>query len=288
MATVTTYLNGATMGKGNPNPVGGPRGQIQGWSAAAHRRHKQWLYSVDTSLLDGEGWAVTLTMRDCPAGPEDLASLINTLSVWLRDRGFSRWHWVIEWQRRGVPHLHMAVYHPGGLGHADARIVQAWLRISSGYGSSQAGQDTKRIAGAVGWLEYLSKHSARSLAHYQRQGIPDGWERTGRLWGKGGSWPVEAPLTLVLTDGQFWAVRRMARRYARSQALRRGDVRGAGYCRRMLRNPDRKMSATRGIASWIPQESVVRMAECAGWEGLMVCRCEWCESPAGMSNMDTT
>ncbi|WP_443678868.1 hypothetical protein [Nocardioides daeguensis] len=26
----------------------------------------------------------------------------------------TRWHWVVEWQRRGTPHLHLAVYAPEG------------------------------------------------------------------------------------------------------------------------------------------------------------------------------
>lgn len=271
MATLSAYRNGLTMGKGNPAPVGGPRGQIQGWSAASHRRHKQWLFSVDAGDLNGAGWALTLTMRDCPESPDDLTRVIKAFCQWLRDNGFTRWHWVIEWQRRGTPHLHMAVYHPeGSLAHPQARIKQAWIRTAGAYGPAWGAQDVKPIAGPVGWLEYLSKHSARSVKHYQRQGLPPGWSKSGRLWGKGGSWPVEAPLRLELSNPEFWAVRRMTRSYARSEALKRGDVRGARYCSAMLRNPDRAASATRGIASWVPQEDVLRMAVCAGWDGALL------------------
>jgi hypothetical protein len=88
------------------------RGEINGWSAGAVRQHTRWLRSVDTTQLDGLGVAVTLTVRDCPESAAVWARLRNALQERLRRAGLLRWHWVTEWQRRGVPHLHLAVYAP--------------------------------------------------------------------------------------------------------------------------------------------------------------------------------
>jgi len=41
-------------------------------------------------------------------------SLAQRLQREFRRAGLSRWHWVVEWQRRGTPHLHLAVYAPPG------------------------------------------------------------------------------------------------------------------------------------------------------------------------------
>ena len=40
-----------------------------------------------------------------------------------REAGLSRWHWVVEWQRRGTPHLHLAVYAPPGCGSPISDIM---------------------------------------------------------------------------------------------------------------------------------------------------------------------
>ena len=66
MATFKAYANGATMGRGNNAPKGGKRGQVNGWSRGAVRRHLQFLYSVDVPRLDGIGYGVTLTIRNTP------------------------------------------------------------------------------------------------------------------------------------------------------------------------------------------------------------------------------
>lgn len=69
---------------------------------------------VDVAGLDGDGYGVTLTLRDTPASHEDWAALVARLHRAFRDAGLLRWHWVVEWQRRGTPHLHLAVYSPSG------------------------------------------------------------------------------------------------------------------------------------------------------------------------------
>lgn len=253
------------MGVGNPAPTGGRRGDVLGWSAAAVRRHKRWLYSVEAPGLSGEGDAVTLTLRDCPASHEEWQRILASLFQSLRRAGLLRWHWVVEWQRRGVPHVHLAVYGRRPPGQA---VVSLWLRLTGErYGAWRCAQYVTPITGPVGWLKYLSKHASRGVAHYQRQSRPEGWEKSGRLWGYGGSWPVLAPVAGVLERGEFWRLRRMIRRYVIAEARGRGDWRGVSYLRRMLACHDRALSEVRGVSEWVPVGVGVAMAECAGWDG---------------------
>lgn len=276
MATFKAYVNGATMGRGNAQPVGGKRGDVEGWSAASVRRHKRWLYSVEAPGLDGVGDAVTLTMRETPGSVDVWQVMLRRLFQGLRDRGMCRWHWVVEWQRRGTPHLHMAVYGPDGAPlRPGLEVVALWLRIASEHGAMPSAQHITPITGPVGWLKYLSKHASRGVKHYQRQGKPAGWEKTGRLWGYGGNWPLATPLEGALTDQQFWRVRRMVRAWAVADARARGDWRGVGYLRRMLACDDRGLSTVRGVSEWVPGPVFVRMAVCAGWEGELTGAGEW-------------
>jgi hypothetical protein len=113
MATLQAYENGLSMGWPGIGHAPGTdvrRGCVEGWSAGAVRRHTAWLRSVDTKQLDGQGVAVTLTVRECPPMSDDWTRLVKVLQQRLRRAGLLRWHWVVEWQRRGVPHLHLAVY----------------------------------------------------------------------------------------------------------------------------------------------------------------------------------
>jgi hypothetical protein len=305
MATFKAYPNGSTMGVGNAAPVGGKRGEVVGWSAASVRRHKRWLYGVEAPQLSGQGDAVTLTMRDTPGTVEEWQRLLRLLFDGLRDRGMIRWHWVVEWQRRGTPHLHLAVYGPenedlsvarSSVGDASnprgarlgpplpprrippgvlpasgrspgVEVVALWLRLTEGYGSGRCAQYITPITGPVGWLKYLSKHASRGVKHYQRQGKPAGWEKTGRLWGYGGEWPVSPPVEGMLTGEQYHRVRRMVRSWAVADARARGDFRGVAYLRRMLKCPDRMLSTVRGVSEWVPGPMLVSMAVCAGWQG---------------------
>ena len=114
MATFKAYPNGGSMGRGNNTPVGGARGKVDGWSRVSVRRHLQWLYSVNVPDLDGDGYGVTLTLRDTPANHAEWTALVRRLHRAFNEAGILRWHWVVEWQRRGTPHLHLAVYAPVG------------------------------------------------------------------------------------------------------------------------------------------------------------------------------
>jgi hypothetical protein len=302
MATLQAYENGLSMGWPGIGHAPGTdvrRGCVEGWSAGAVRRHTAWLRSVDTKQLDGQGVAVTLTVRECPPMSDDWTRLVKVLQQRLRRAGLLRWHWVVEWQRRGVPHLHLAVYAasewvPPGWGKSPITdtgsasavgwwVVGQWREVAAEYEAGLNGQQVTPITGPVGWLKYLSKHAARGVRHYQRQGKPAGWDKTGRLWGHGGEWPVVEPMRLQLTTDQAWRLRRLVKRYAISQARaaalgyeRSGRTTKAAaawdsvsYLRGMLKSSER-LGACRGVSEWATQEVVVGLALAAGWDGVMV------------------
>ena len=123
------------------------------------------------------------------------------------------------------------------------------------------------INDAIGWFQYLSKHAARGVKHYQRtaENIPEGWKsKTGRVWGKGGHWPLREAIRVNLQDqhgdGGFFAFRRLCRSWRISDARASGDLWRLKSARAMLKcpcNPETgvALSRVRGVAEWIPPEA---------------------------------
>lgn len=253
------------------------RGACEGWSAHAIRRNLLFLYSVDERGLEGlQGAAFTLTVRDCPPSAQDWQRARDALFDAMRREGFAFVHWVTEWQARGVPHLHMAVYWPAGVDAFQSgvvgRVLIHWYRIAAPWGPKPQGQHVALIYDVLGWNQYQAKHAARGLKHYQRQGeaIPQSWRgvSTGRMWGKLGDWPVVEPLKVAIDRKAYWAYRRLVRSWrianARSHPLKVQDERGRysgtvpdtrriRSARGMLRCPHRELSACRGVSEWLPE-----------------------------------
>lgn len=288
MPVMKVYHHGGTVGV--PPRMNGhqrvKRGAVQGWSYQSIRNNTRFLYSIEEPGLTGHGLALTLTVRDCPPTHEDWQSLRDRFFYRLRKlrrQGHTllRLHWVTEWQRRGVPHLHMALWfdvppHPFDL-------LRIWCDIASDCGAFPRGQHVVPITDALGWFQYLSKHASRGLGHYQRhpENVPAAWERTGRMWGYLGEWPRREAMVFDLEDAAFYALRRMVRGYRRADARRavrrlEGDlgrlVRSPGalgqlvtarrrirQARRMLSCPDRALSSVRGVSEWISDEDQVGM-----------------------------
>jgi hypothetical protein len=279
---VTSYPNGTTAGHAGRNLAPEKRGEVKGWSNGSVRRHTQWLYSIDSTQLDGEGFAATLTIRDCPASAVDWAALRRAWEMRVKRAGAIRVHWLTEWQRRKVPHLHCAVYFPEGFtasspyGHADAylAVVSSWLQVARPYGASFVSQDLKPIDGAVGWLQYLSKHAARGVRHYQRQGFPAGWEKSGRLWGRSGEWPAIEPMQFDMPKEAYWRYRRLMRSWRIADARSDSDAskRPARikYARRMLASSDPRLSPVRGVSEWASEDVAMGFINLLASEGYPV------------------
>jgi hypothetical protein len=258
-----------------------PRGVVAGWSEGATRRNIAFLRSVNERRLSGRGYAFTLTLRHCPDSPDDWHRLRKAFAKRVERYGMLRLHWVTEWQRRGVPHLHGAIWFPDELvGKLNDSLIlnhlfTSWFFAGGlDYGANYKGQHGSPIGDAVGWFQYLSKHAARGVKHYQRspENIPEGWKsKTGRVWGHWGEWPLIDFARIVLQtrqgdgDGGWFAFRRLVRAWRTADARMdlestNDDKRSAAprrlrYARTMLKSPDRKRSEVRGISEWIPFET---------------------------------
>lgn len=266
MPVMTVYRHG---GKGGVAPGRNDhqrmkRGNVEGWSAGAVRRNTQFLMSIRESLLTGAGVAITLTVRDCPPTSKDWHRLRKAWTERMRRAGMVRLHWVTEWQRRGVPHLHGAIWFPDR--YDLITPIDAWVELAGDYGAKHRGQHARIIDGPIGWFQYLAKHAARGVHHYQRSGdnVPLSWElRTGRVWGSSGDWPLTKPRQYGLQgaegDGGWFRLRRLVRSWRKADArashpkVRNWRIRSA---RRMLKSSEPEISMLRGFSEWMPAESV--------------------------------
>lgn len=173
--------------------------------------------------------------------------------------GMVRLHWVTEWQRRGVPHLHCAIWFPDM--YDTITPIDAWCELAATYGAGRKGQHGRPIDGVIGWFQYLSKHAARGVKHYQRcaENIPEGWQQqTGRVWGKSGDWPVREATRINLEnehgDGGWFAFRRLVRSWRVADARASGDRYRLDQARSMLTCHDAPTSRVRGVSEWMPEK----------------------------------
>ena len=272
VATVRILPNGATGGVPGPGQTEPPkRGRCGGWSQAACRRNTEFLRSVLWDRLPAIGYAITLTLAICPETHDDWARLLKYFFERLERRGLSHIHWVTEMQTRMVPHLHGCCF----FGDADiavrCEILEAWLSAASEYGPRASGQHIAPIYDARGWSEYVSKHAARGINHYQRNPdyLPPGWRGiTGRMWGKRGQWPTAAAESLRMSLPAWYRIRRMVRSWRKAKARKEG--RGIASARRMLRCPDEKRSRVHGWSEWPPAEVTLRFVERVSADGYQV------------------
>lgn len=235
------------------------RGNVEGWSEGATRRNTAFLRSIREDRLTGAGVALTLTLRDCPPTARDWHRLRRAWEMRMHRAGMLRLHWVTEWQRRGVPHLHCALWFPNC--YDTITPIDAWCDLAEQYGAGRRGQHGRKIDGPIGWFQYLSKHAARGVKHYQRdsENIPEGWQsRTGRVWGKSGDWPIREAVRINLEDqhgdGGWFAFRRLVRSWRVAEARAAGDAYRLRAAREMLRCDDQPLSRVRGVSEWIPQQ----------------------------------
>ena len=268
MPVLKVYHHGTTAAAGNmPNKNPPKRGKVIGWSAAAVRRNTQFLYSVRAQDLTGHGFAVTLTLRDCPASHDDWHRLRTAYVKRLRRMGMIRLHWVTEWQRRGVPHLHVAVWLPDPANDHEAgrqviALTRHWLEAGAAdLGSQERGQHVTKIDGPVGWFQYVSKHASRGAQHYQRDdsALPHQWEKTGRLWGYSGHWPTDEAMKFDVSKPAFFAFRRIVQRWRLADARASGDRRRIRSARRMLQASNRNVGEVRGVSEWVPMDVQTRI-----------------------------
>ena len=285
MPVVKSYRNGVTAGcaprKRTQQPA--KRSTVGGWSVSSTRGNQTFLYSVDAPRLTGHGYAVTLTVRDCPPTSDEWHRIRRALIEWLRRRGLIRLHWITEWQRRGAPHFHMAFWLSEPMsGDFLVEFLHYWRRLTAHLGSEIRSQHVTPIHDPKGWFEYVSKHAARGLSNYQRnpERVPSEWQgKTGRMWGKLGDWPADDPLRLNVSMKAYHRYRRMCRRWrvsdaraalslAKTPETRRQARRRITSARGMLSCPDPNLSAVRGVSEWIPQDISLLLVTLAVGDGV--------------------
>lgn len=273
MANLKLYPNGLTAGiPGKPPQTRGIRSECSGWSRSAVRSFLRVLYALDLcdvfahSAKDTlRAFAFTLTVKDVPPTPDHWKRLRESFFRELYRQGVSRLIWLTEWQSRGAPHLHGIVVLPAGFSNAD--FLACWVWVSRTYRSSSRCQTCTPIHDPFGWCEYLGKHSARGVHHYQRSSanIPAAWQgRTGRMWGKRGDWLIREPIPIAVDRASFFRLRRVLRGKAISEA--RGAQRwlSLSFCRRSLKCPDPVRSRLRGVSQFIPHDQVLAILDGIG------------------------
>lgn len=244
------------------------RGHITGWTAGMVRRQIVWLWSVLPDRLGRDGWAVTLTTGGTPDSAASWTAARKMFLHRMAREGVHQHHWVTEWTAKGRPHLHLSMfggsmddYRPTQL---DTLALVHWLQVCDHFGwdATPEAQHITPITGATGWMEYVSKHAARGVAHYQRQGAPEGWETTGKLWGKGGDWETETPDEVELLDNQFYRYRRLVMRYQQARYRRAGSTRKRRLSRSQRRQHFEK-GRMLGIGAWIPDDLSLKLLSIA-------------------------
>lgn len=261
MPIAKVYRHGLTMGTPptRNDHMRGKRDVVTGWTDRSTRSNTRFLYSVDERKLTGDGFALSLTLRECPPTSDDWHKARRAFLMRLQRMGMIRGHWLTEWQLRGVPHLHAAVWFDEGLRGRDpfalSTIREHWLAGASCYGAGRRAQHVQCISDSVGWFQYLSKHAVRGLKHYQRssENIPSGWATTGRMWGHVGEWPTVDAIGFRIDHQTAAALRRIIRGWRRADARASGDRYRIRSARVMLKCNQRELSTVRGISEWFPQ-----------------------------------
>lgn len=246
-----------TAGRGSRENLPPVRSSIGGWSPHAIRRNNDFLRSVDYTALEPlQGFAFTGTVRDCPATSDDWHRALRAFWRRLKRAGCVLIHWVIEWQRRGVPHVHCSLFFDNPPTYIQHDIITHWISVTSQWGSGSFGQHIQHIHDSLGWAQYTSKHAQRGLSHYQRspENVPAHWlGKTGRMWGKWGKWPIIEPMKFNIPDDAFYKLRRSLRGWRKADARASGCRYRIRSARRMLKCNERSLSAVRGCSEWMNQ-----------------------------------
>ena len=271
MPCFKAYSNGITLGvpPTNNNHVRAKRGKINGWSESATRRNTAFLYSVDVETLKNlHGYAFTGTVRTLPDSFNDWARIVKIFMQRINRMDVNLYHHVTEFQKRVVPHLHGMFYFEAELSADQMHALKIhWIDCVctvTGDVPDFRCQTLRYVDSAIGWVQYLGKHGSRGLKNYQRATVPKSWERTGRMWGKGGKWPTR------LAEGEielshFHRFRRLAKRWRLADARIEPDLKKRpariSYARKMLKNPIKNLSTVRGISEWIPEDLSLLMLQ---------------------------
>lgn len=275
MPKITLTPHGIKAGRAaGSNKAPPKRGKTKGWSAATARRNRDFLKSINPTLLDGHSISASLTLgRTYCVMPADMQSIRQNFFKRLDREKVSRHHWVMEFQRDGTPHLHMMIFFPDFIHPEAARelVRRHWIEVTQLTGAEPWGQHIVPVHALTGWLQYLAKHGARGADHYQRS-MPKGWETPGRMWGKSGQWPTSVQ-EFDCDKSTFYTLRRWVRNWRLSDARKdlrksrlhcddRGEqiaLRRIRSARRLLNRGSRMKSELLGFDEWAGPNVILPM-----------------------------
>lgn len=268
MAIITVQKNGIKAGVGGA----GARDRkppektaLAGWSQSSIRRNNDFLRSVDYARLNGmAGLAFTGTVKHCPDSSDEWQRILRAFWRRLRRMDVGLVHYVTEWQRRGVPHVHCSLFWVDPDPMTPAHVIGHWLDLTGHLGAESFGQRITTITDALGWAQYTSKHAQRGLFHYQRtpEAVPVHWGgKTGRMWGKLGNWPIWENVRLAVSGDCYHKFRRIVRAWRIADARSSGCRRRIRSARRMLKCNDRPLSAVRGLSEWLPDSQTLPLMD---------------------------
>jgi len=180
------------------------RGVITHWSDRSRRRARHVLRNAVAV------WRAFLTLTYPAHFPTDGVTVkrhINAFLTWLRRRCPDlHYFWVLEFQGRGAPHIHMLL---------DCRIpkkelAERWYRIV-GSGDPKHLRAGTRVEGVRSQGGVKAYFLSRYLGKSSQKEVPPGFESVGRFWGASHS--LAPVLHNVVISGLTWnEVGRLLRR----------------------------------------------------------------------------
>lgn len=166
------------------NKGGGKRGNIEGFSPQSRKRMIDLLCTMDQTALR-RALFVTLTYRrNHVTGAEIKSNLKSFLQALRRTYPNSSGIWKLEFQERGSPHYHVAIFER----YIPYEWVAArWNRIAedSHPDHYKAGTEVRRNRSAKNVVAYMSKYLAKVQVRDDSRGndLPCGSNLVGRYWG---------------------------------------------------------------------------------------------------------
>lgn len=231
--------------------------KLAGWSTSSIRRNNDFLRTVDYTALEHlQGFAFTGTVKTCPNDSDQWHKALKAFWMRLKRNGVVLIHWVIEWQGRGVPHVHCSLFFDNPPFDIQHTIIKHWLAVTEVWESGSSAQHITPITDSLGWAQYTAKHAQRGLFHYQRspENMPVQWQsKTGKMWGKWGPWPILEPVRIETNSEAWYMMRRIVRNWRIADARASGNLKRISSARKMLTCHDRNLSSVRGFSEWIPE-----------------------------------
>jgi hypothetical protein len=126
------------------------RGTIGGWSIQSTWCFRRWFYSVDGAALDAHGYATSFTVRDLLSTAADWTATRDWFLRRMRRSGLVRGQWFIEWQRRGVPHMHGCLFLLEL--NFEEFVMDYWFEAAAEWRPGARGQVVKSLWGLLGWF----------------------------------------------------------------------------------------------------------------------------------------